>query len=153
MPQIVARSRAPGDVRVIRPPCASSVTRSASSRLTADRRKVTIFGSARLKHDQVEYRQAPSNSVARWPRWFHGDHGSRTRHQCRRVTKAPVAEQLRRQHPPPPGAECQSVIQRDEKLITLSTSSRAADLYPPLDALALFPGGFGTLDEGYEALT
>jgi hypothetical protein len=46
------------------------------------------------------------------------------------------------------------VIQRDEKLITFKYFfTRKLTFIRHSDALALFPGGFGTLDEGYEALT
>ncbi len=46
------------------------------------------------------------------------------------------------------------IIQRDKKLINFKYFfTRKLTFVRHSDALALFPGGFGTLDEGYEALT
>jgi len=46
------------------------------------------------------------------------------------------------------------IIQRDKKLITFRYFfTRKLTFVRHSDALVLFPGGFGTLDEGYEALT
>jgi hypothetical protein len=46
------------------------------------------------------------------------------------------------------------VIQHDKKLVTFKYFfTRKLTFVRHADAIALFPGGFGTLDEGYEALT
>jgi hypothetical protein len=46
------------------------------------------------------------------------------------------------------------IIDKDEKLIHFKYFfTRKLTFVRHSDALALFPGGFGTLDEGYEALT
>jgi uncharacterized protein (TIGR00730 family) len=46
------------------------------------------------------------------------------------------------------------VIEKDRKLVTFKYFfTRKFTFLRQADALALFPGGFGTLDEGYEALT
>ena len=45
------------------------------------------------------------------------------------------------------------VIARDKKLVTFKYFFTRKLIFGNSDAIALFPGGFGTMDEGYEALT
>ena len=46
------------------------------------------------------------------------------------------------------------IIEKDKKLVTFKYFfTRKLTFIRHSDAIVLFPGGFGTLDEGYEALT
>jgi len=117
-------------------------------------RKVTIFGSARTQPDKLEYQQA-------------ADFG-------RKIVKAgfmvitgagPVIMQAGHEGAGPEnsfGANIRlpweqapnPVIREDKKLVSFKYFfTRKLIFIRHSDAIALFPGGFGTLDEGYEALT
>ena len=120
----------------------------------ANRRKVTLFGSARLKPDRVEYQQAI-------------EFGRRmTAADFMVITNAgPGIMQAGHEGAGPENSfgvnirlpweqSANPVIQRDRKLLTFKYFfTRKLVFIRHSDALALFPGGFGTLDEGYEALT
>jgi uncharacterized protein (TIGR00730 family) len=120
----------------------------------ADRRKVTIFGSARLKPEQVEYRQAVEFGRRMASAGFMvitgagpgimqaGHEGAGSENSFGANIRLPWEQ------------NANPVIQRDEKLVTFKYFfTRKLTFIRHSDALALFPGGFGTLDEGYEALT
>ena len=117
-------------------------------------RKVTIFGSARTQSDQVEYQQAV-------------DFG-------RKIVKAgfmvitgagPGIMQAGHEGAGPENSfgvnirlpweqSANPVIREDKKLVTFKYFfTRKLIFIRHSDAIVLFPGGFGTLDEGYEALT
>lgn len=120
----------------------------------ASRRKVTIFGSARLQPDQVEYQQAAEFGrkiveagfmviTGAGPGIMQAGHeGAGPEMSFGANIRLPWE-----QNPNP-------VIEKDRKLVTFKYFfTRKFTFLRQADALVLFPGGFGTLDEGYEALT
>lgn len=120
----------------------------------AERRKVTIFGSARLQPDRVEYQQAAEfgRKIAEagfmvitgaGPGIMQAGHeGAGPEMSFGANIRLPWE-----QNPNP-------VIEKDRKLVTFKYFfTRKFTFLRQADALVLFPGGFGTLDEGYEALT
>ena len=120
----------------------------------ADRRKVTVFGSARTQPAEPEYQQALDFSrqmaAAGWmvitgagPGIMQAGHeGAGPENSFGANIRLPWEQ----------GAN--PVIQGDKKLITFKYFfTRKLTFLRHADALALFPGGFGTMDEGYEALT
>lgn len=120
----------------------------------AHKRKVTIFGSARTLGNEAEYRQAAEFSrkmvEAGWmiitgagPGIMQAGHeGAGLENSFGVNIRLPWE-----QNPNP-------VILGDKKLINFKYFfTRKLTFVRQADAIALFPGGFGTLDEGYEALT
>ncbi len=120
----------------------------------ADRRKVTIFGSARTAPSRPEYRQAVEFGRQMAAAGFMvitgagggimraGHEGAGPENSFGANIRLPWEQ------------EANPVIRRDRKLITFKYFfTRKLTFIRHSDALALFPGGFGTLDEGYEALT
>ncbi len=117
-------------------------------------RKVTIFGSARLQPHKVEYQQAVefSHKIAQagfmvitgaGPGIMQAGHeGAGPENSFGANIRLPWE-----QTPNP-------IIEKDKKLINFKYFfTRKLIFVRNADAIALFPGGFGTLDEGYEALT
>src|SRR6185312_4194115 len=120
----------------------------------AGKRKVSIFGSARTQPDNIEYQMA-------------ADFG-------RKIVKAgfmvitgagPGIMQAGHEGAGPENSfgvnirlpweqSANPVIAEDKKLITFKYFfTRKLIFIRHSDAIVLFPGGFGTLDEGYEAIT
>ncbi|MGD1089717.1 MAG: TIGR00730 family Rossman fold protein [Verrucomicrobiota bacterium] len=120
----------------------------------AGRRKVTIFGSARISPDRFEYRQAVDfgKKIVRagfmvitgaGPGIMQAGHEGAGPENSFGVNIRLPWEQ---------GAN--PVIREDKKLITFKYFfTRKLIFIRHSDAIVLFPGGFGTLDEGYEAIT
>ncbi|HEU5396946.1 MAG TPA: LOG family protein [Verrucomicrobiae bacterium] len=120
----------------------------------ADRRKVSIFGSARTTPDQPEYLQAVefSRKIAKagfmvitgaGPGIMQAGHEGAGLENSFGVNIRLPWEQ-----------SANPLIAEDKKLITFKYFfTRKLIFIRHSDALVLFPGGFGTLDEGYEALT
>jgi uncharacterized protein (TIGR00730 family) len=120
----------------------------------AGKRKVTIFGSARIQPGQFEYRQAV-------------DFGKKiVRAGFMVITGAgPGIMQAGHEGAGPENSfgvnirlpweqSANPVIREDKKLITFKYFfTRKLIFIRHSDAIVLFPGGFGTLDEGYEAIT
>jgi hypothetical protein len=119
-----------------------------------DRRKVAIFGSARTKPDKQEYQQAVefARKISRagymvitgaGPGIMQAGHeGAGPENSFGANIRLPWEQ----------GAN--PIIAEDEKLVTFKYFfTRKLTFIRHADALALFPGGFGTLDEGYEAMT
>jgi hypothetical protein len=117
-------------------------------------RKVTIFGSARTQPDQVEYRQAVDfgRKIAKagfmvitgaGPGIMQAGHeGAGTENSFGVNIRLPWEQ------------SANPVIREDKKLVTFKYFfTRKLIFIRHSDAIVLFPGGFGTLDEGYEALT
>ena len=143
-----------GDVRVIR--TAVRELRYAF-RLFApyhDKRKVTIFGSARTQPTKQEYQQAVEFArmmaeagymviTGAGPGIMQAGHeGAGPELSFGANIRLPWEQ------------EANPVILQDKKLITFKYFfTRKLTFIRHSDAIALFPGGFGTLDEGYEALT
>jgi uncharacterized protein (TIGR00730 family) len=120
----------------------------------ASKRKVTIFGSARTKVDRAEYQQAAEFGRKMVEAGFmvitgagggimHAGHegaGAENSFGCN--IRLPWEQ------------SANPVIERDKKLVTFRYFfTRKLQFIRQSDAIVLFPGGFGTLDEGYEALT
>ena len=143
-----------GDVRVIQ----SAVRELRQAFRTfapyAERRKVTIFGSARLQPDRIEYQQAVEFGRKMAAAGFMvitgagpgimqaGHQGAGPENSFGANIRLPWEQ------------SANPVIQSDAKLITFKYFfTRKLTFIRHSDAIALFPGGFGTLDEGYEALT
>jgi uncharacterized protein (TIGR00730 family) len=117
-------------------------------------RKVTIFGSARTQADQPEYRQAVDFGQKIAAAGFMVITGAgpgimQAGHEGAGPEKSFGANiQLPWEQAPNP------VIQKNPKLIHFKYFfTRKLTFVRHADALVLFPGGLGTLDEGYEALT
>ena len=120
----------------------------------ADKRKVSIFGSARTQSDRVEYQQAVEFGrkivtagfmviTGAGPGIMQAGHeGAGLEHSFGVNIRLPWEQ----------GAN--PVIAEDKKLITFKYFfTRKLIFIRHSDAIVLFPGGFGTMDEGYEALT
>jgi uncharacterized protein (TIGR00730 family) len=117
-------------------------------------RKVTIFGSARTSSNQTEYQQAVEFARRMAESGFMVITGAgpgimQAGHEGAGPEKSfGVNIRLPWEQAPNP------VMVRDKKLITFKYFfTRKLIFIRHSDAITLFPGGFGTLDEGYEALT
>jgi len=120
----------------------------------ADRRKVSIFGSARTRTNSPEYQLAVEFGRKISEAGFmvitgagggimHAGHeGAGVENSFGANIRLPWEQQAN------------PIIERDKKLITFRYFfTRKLTFIRHSDAIVLFPGGFGTLDEGYEALT
>jgi uncharacterized protein (TIGR00730 family) len=117
-------------------------------------RKVTIFGSARTQPSRTEYQQAVEfgRKVAQagfmvitgaGPGIMQAGHEGAGPEKSFGINIRLPWEQA-----------ANPVIREDAKLVTFKYFfTRKLIFIRHSDAIALFPGGFGTLDEGYEALT
>jgi uncharacterized protein (TIGR00730 family) len=120
----------------------------------ANKRKVSIFGSARTKPDTTEYRQAVDFGkkivqagfmviTGAGPGIMQAGHEGASPENSFGVNIRLPWEQ-----------SANPVIAEDKKLITFKYFfTRKLIFIRHSDAIVLFPGGFGTLDEGYEAIT
>jgi uncharacterized protein (TIGR00730 family) len=120
----------------------------------AGKRKVSIFGSARTKPESVEYQQAVEFGkkivnagfmviTGAGPGIMQAGHEGATPEHSFGVNIRLPWEQ-----------SANPVIAEDKKLITFKYFfTRKLIFIRHSDAIVLFPGGFGTLDEGYEAIT
>ena len=120
----------------------------------AEKRKVTIFGSARTQPSKAEYRQALEFGRKISAAGFMvitgagggimqaGHEGAGPENSFGANIRLPWEQ------------SANPVIARDKKLVTFRYFfTRKLIFIRHSDAIALFPGGFGTMDEGYEALT
>ena len=120
----------------------------------AGTRKVTIFGSARTLPSKIEYQQcvdfARQIAAAGWMVITGAGPGiMQAGHEGAGVERS-FGANIRL--PWEQGAN--PVIERDKKLITFKYFfTRKLIFVRHSDAVVLCPGGFGTMDEGYEALT
>jgi uncharacterized protein (TIGR00730 family) len=120
----------------------------------ANKRKVSIFGSARTKPDTTEYQQAVDFGkkivqagfmviTGAGPGIMQAGHEGASPENSFGVNIRLPWEQ-----------SANPVIAEDKKLITFKYFfTRKLIFIRHSDAIVLFPGGFGTLDEGYEAIT
>jgi uncharacterized protein (TIGR00730 family) len=117
-------------------------------------RKVTLFGSARTQPNKAEYQQATefARRIAEEGWMIITGAGSgimQAGHEGAGPEKS-FGANIRL----PWEQNANPVIQKDEKLITFKYFfTRKLTFVRHSDAIVLFPGGFGTMDEGYEALT
>jgi hypothetical protein len=152
--KLMADVKDSGDVRVIQ--TAVRELRYAFKLFApyASKRKVTIFGSARTLPSRIEYQQAVELGRKLSEAGFMvitgagggimqaGHEGAGRENSFGANIRLPW-EQSANPH-----------IQDDKKLVTFKYFfTRKLIFVRHSDAIALFPGGFGTLDEGYEALT
>jgi uncharacterized protein (TIGR00730 family) len=120
----------------------------------ADKRKVTIFGSARTAPSRPEYQQAVEFGKKISAAGFMvitgagpgimqaGHEGAGPENSFGANIRLPWEQ------------SANPVIAEDKKLITFKYFfTRKLIFIRHSDAIALFPGGFGTMDEGYEAIT
>src|SRR5579872_7029011 len=117
-------------------------------------RKVTIFGSARTQPTRMEYQQALEfgrKIAAAGFMVITGAGGGimQAGHEGAGPEKS-FGANIRL----PWEQTANPVIREDKKLVTFKYFfTRKLIFIRHSDAIALFPGGFGTMDEGYEALT
>lgn len=120
----------------------------------SSKRKVTIFGSARTQPSKMEYQQAAEFGkkmveagymiiTGAGPGIMQAGHEGAGPENSFGVNIRLPWEQ-----------SANPVIREDKKLVTFKYFfTRKLIFIRHSDAIALFPGGFGTMDEGYEALT
>ncbi len=119
-----------------------------------EQRKVTIFGSARTKPDKLEYQQAVEFGrkivaagymviTGAGPGIMQAGHeGAGLEHSFGANIRLPWEQ------------NANPIIAEDPKLVTFKYFfTRKITFVRHSDAIALFPGGFGTMDEGYETIT
>lgn len=117
-------------------------------------RKVAIFGSARTRPQKPEYQQAMEFARRMVESGFMVITGAgpgimQAGHEGAGPEKS-FGANIRL----PWEQSANPVISQDKKLVTFKYFfTRKLTFIRQSDALALFPGGFGTLDEGFEALT
>src|SRR6266404_5571807 len=117
-------------------------------------RKVTIFGSARTQPSRMEYQQGQDFGREIAEAGFMVITGAgggimQAGHEGAGPEKS-FGANIRL----PWEQSANPVIREDKKLITFKYFfTRKLIFIRHSDAIALFPGGFGTMDEGYEALT
>ena len=120
----------------------------------ADSRKVTIFGSARTQPSKLEYQQAAEFGKKIAEAGFMVITGAgggimQAGHEGAGPEKS-FGANIRL----PWEQSANPVIKEDKKLVTFKYFfTRKLIFIRHSDAIVLFPGGFGTMDEGYEALT
>jgi hypothetical protein len=120
----------------------------------ADKRKVTIFGSARTSPAKLEYQQAADFGKKIAEAGFMVITGAgggimQAGHEGAGPEKS-FGANIRL----PWEQSANPVIREDKKLVTFKYFfTRKLIFIRHSDAIVLFPGGFGTMDEGYEALT
>ena len=120
----------------------------------ADKRKVTIFGSARIQPTKMEYQQAVDlgRKIAEAGFMVITGAGGGIMHAGHEG--AGLENSFGANIRLPWEQSANPVIQHDKKLITFKYFfTRKLIFVRHSDAIVLFPGGFGTMDEGYEALT
>lgn len=120
----------------------------------AGKRKVTIFGSARTQPDKPEYKQAVEFgrkiSEAGFMVITGAGSGIMQASHEGAGTERSFGVNIRL----PWEQSANPIIAEDKKLVTFKYFfTRKLIFIRHSDAIALFPGGFGTFDEGFEALT
>jgi uncharacterized protein (TIGR00730 family) len=117
-------------------------------------RKVTIFGSARTLPTKVEYRQAVDFARKMAAEDFMVITGAGPGIMCAGHEGAGQEKSFGVNIRLPWEQSANAIMLKDKKLITFKYFfTRKLIFIRHSDAIALFPGGFGTLDECYEALT
>lgn len=120
----------------------------------ADKRKVTLFGSARTPANKKEYRQAyefgRKMAAAGYMVITGAGAGIMQAGHEGAGQEMSFGAHIRL----PWEASANPVILQDKKLVTFKYFfTRKFTFVRQSDAIALFPGGFGTMDEGFEVLT
>jgi uncharacterized protein (TIGR00730 family) len=143
-----------GDVRVIQ--TALRELRYAFKMFApyVDKRKVTIFGSARTLPTRAEYQQALdfARKISQAGYMVITGAGPGIMQAGHEGAGAEMSFGANIRLPWEQAAN--PIMVKDKKLITFKYFfTRKLTFIRHSDALVLFPGGFGTMDEGYEALT
>jgi uncharacterized protein (TIGR00730 family) len=119
-----------------------------------NRRKVTVFGSARLSQSHPAYQQAVNFSRAIAQRGFMVITGAASGIMEAGHVGAGRENSIGVNILLPFEQEANAIIAGDIKLMHLKYFfTRKLLFVKESDAIALFPGGFGTQDEGFEVLT
>ena len=146
--------KATGDVRVIQTALRELRYSFRLFAPYAGKRKVSIFGSARMRSDSFEYQQAADFGREIVKAGFMVITGAgpgimQAGHEgAGPVNSFGVNIRL------PWEQTANPVIAEDKKLVTFKYFfTRKLIFIRHSDAIVLFPGGFGTFDEGFEALT
>ena len=143
-----------GDVRVIQSAVRELRIAFRTFSPYAERRKVTIFGSARTQPDRPEYKQAVEFARKMAAAGFMVITGAGPGIMQAGHEGAGIENSFGANIRLPWEQSANPLIVSDKKLVTFKYFfTRKLTFIRHSDALALFPGGFGTLDEGYEALT
>lgn len=117
-------------------------------------RKVTIFGSARTQPTRMEYQQAMEFGRKITEAGFMVITGAGAGIMHAGHEGAGPEKSFGANIRLPWEQAANPVIREDKKLVTFKYFfTRKLIFIRHSDAIALFPGGFGTMDEGYEALT
>jgi uncharacterized protein (TIGR00730 family) len=120
----------------------------------ADKRKVTIFGSARTQASKQEYQQAVELGKKIADAGFMVITGAGGGIMQAGHEGAGLENSFGANIRLPWEQSANPVIREDKKLVTFKYFfTRKLIFIRHSDAIVLFPGGFGTMDEGYEALT
>ncbi|HXF11065.1 MAG TPA: LOG family protein [Desulfuromonadaceae bacterium] len=120
----------------------------------ADKRKVTIFGSARTQPDRQEYQQAVEFGKKVVEAGFMVITGAGSGIMQAGHEGAGLENSFGVNIRLPWEQSANPLIAEDKKLMTFKYFfTRKLVFIRHSDAIALFPGGFGTFDEGFEALT
>jgi hypothetical protein len=120
----------------------------------AHKRKVTIFGSARTSPTRQEYQQAAEFGRKIAAAGFMVITGAGGGIMQAGHEGAGLENSFGANIRLPWEQSANPVIAEDKKLVTFKYFfTRKLIFIRHSDAIALFPGGFGTMDEGYEALT
>src|SRR5580692_5297364 len=120
----------------------------------AGKRKVTIFGSARTQPDKLEYQQAVEFGRKIVEAGFMVITGAGSGIMQAGHEGAGPENSFGVNIRLPWEQSANPIIAEDKKLVTFKYFfTRKLIFIRHSDAIVLFPGGFGTFDEGYEALT
>jgi len=120
----------------------------------AQTRKVTIFGSARTLPARTEYQQAVEFGQKLVQAGFMVITGAGSGIMQAGHEGAGPEKSFGANIRLPWEQAANPIIREDKKLVTFKYFfTRKLIFIRHSDAIALFPGGFGTMDEGYEALT
>jgi hypothetical protein len=120
----------------------------------AHKRKVTIFGSARTQPNRMEYQHAVEFARKVVEAGFMVITGAGPGIMQAGHEGAGLENSFGVNIRLPWEQSANPIIREDSKLITFKYFfTRKLIFIRHSDAIALFPGGFGTMDEGYEALT
>lgn len=143
-----------GDVRVIRTAIRELRYSFRLFEPYASRRKITIFGSARLAPSKPEYVQAVDFAKKISEAGFMVITGAGPGIMQAGHEGAGVDNSFGANIRLPWEQSANPIIEKDKKLITFKYFfTRKLTFLRHSDGIVLFPGGFGTMDEGYEALT
>jgi len=152
--KLLADVRDTGDVRVIQTALRELRYSFRLFAPYAGKRKVSIFGSARMRPDSVEYRQATDFSRKIVEAGFMVITGAGPGIMQAGHEGAGSANSFGVNIRLPWEQSANPVIAEDKKLVTFKYFfTRKLIFIRHSDAIVLFPGGFGTFDEGFEALT